>query len=266
MKPCDPVELRLRVKNLLETRFLYAQLQSRNESLEEAVRERTEDLEQAQIELAARLGIAAEYRDDKSGQHAARVGRLAALIASNLDLPNYQATMIGRAAPLHDVGKIGVPDAVLLKPEDELTPEETATLRAHTVIGARMLGGSRSELLRLAEAIALYHHEHWDGTGYGGVRGEDIPLCARITAVADAFDTVARGSRRRALPVPEARNEIRRRAGTQFDAAVVEAFLRITPAELSLDLALIGPREMHRRPDSLHARKEACRRVPLEVR
>jgi putative two-component system response regulator len=235
VKPCDRVELRLRVENLLETRFLYLTLQAHNDSLEAAVRARTRELEEAQIEIASRLAIAAEFRDDETGQHSGRVGRLAALIAWNLKLPLDQVVMIGQAAPLHDVGKIGIPDAILMK-KDRLTADELQSMHAHTTIGARILGRSRCALLRLAEVIALYHHERWDGTGYAKLKGEDIPLAARITAVADTFDAMTHDRRYRpALAVSVARSEIARHSGTQFDPRVVEAFLRSSPAELEID-------------------------------
>lgn len=234
VKPCDRVELRLRIENLLETRFLYLALQAQNDSLEAAVRARTKELEEAQIEIAARLAIAAEFRDDETGQHSGRVGQIAALIAFNLGLPLDQVVMIGQAAPLHDVGKIGIPDAILMK-KDRLTADELQSMHSHTTIGARILGRSRCALLRLAEVIALYHHERWDGTGYAKLKGEDIPLAARITAVADTFDAMTHDRRYRpALSVSEARSEIAMYSGTQFDPRVVEAFLRNSPAELAV--------------------------------
>lgn len=237
VKPYDQVELRLRVENLLETRFLYLALQARSESLEAAVRERTKELEDAQMEIAARLAIAAEFRDDETGQHSGRVGRIAALIARNLGLSFEEVLMIGQAAPLHDLGKIGIPDAVLLK-MDELTPDERQTMQVHTTIGARILGGSHCALLRLAETIALYHHERWDGTGYARLKGADIPLAARITAVADTFDAMTHDRRYRpALSVWAARSEIARQSGTQFDPRVVEAFFLNGLAGLAIQLA-----------------------------
>jgi putative two-component system response regulator len=145
--------------------------------------------------------------------------------------------MIAQAAPLHDVGKIGIPDAILMK-KDRLTADEVVSMQAHTTIGARILGGSRCALLRLAETIALCHHERWDGTGYAKVKGEDIPLPARITAVADTFDAMTHDRRYRpALSVSDARSEIARHSGTQFDPTIVEAFLLTTPAEWAIYLA-----------------------------
>ncbi len=227
VKPCDTTEMLLRVKNLLETRSLHLQLRQQNENLETAVIERTRDLEEAQFEAVARLALAAEYRDDETGQHTIRVGRLAELLAQNLDVPADIAAMIGQAAPLHDVGKIGIPDAILLKPAG-LTAQEYKLMKTHTMIGAQILGGSRSPLLRLAETIALYHHEQWDGRGYEGLEGDAIPLPARIVAVADAFDVMTHDRRyRRSLPVSAALAEIRLKAGKHFDPSVAEALLKI---------------------------------------
>ena len=157
-KPLDEIEVLLRINNLLETRF-------HNVLLEAKVRERTQDLEKAQLETLQRLALAAEYRDDDTGLHTKRVGLIAARIAEALDVNPAQADLILRAAPLHDVGKIGITDAILLKP-GKLTDEEFATMKQHTVIGAKMLSGSTSPWLQLAEEITLTHHERWDGGGY----------------------------------------------------------------------------------------------------
>ena len=156
---------------LLETRFLYLQIQSQNQILEAKVRERTRELEAAQIEIIERLARAAEFRDDNTGQHTERVGQMAALLARQIGLPDPQVSLIRRAAPLHDVGKIGIPDSILLK-LGKLTPEEFELVKTHTTIGARILSGSRFALLRLAEEIAFSHHERWDGDGYAGISGD----------------------------------------------------------------------------------------------
>jgi len=184
-KPFDATEVLLRIRNLLETRRLHRQLQEHNRLLKEKVRERTRQLEEARIEILERLALAAEYRDDATGQHTHRVGQTAALLARALGLPEAQVELIRRAAPLHDIGKIGVPDGILLKP-GPLTAEEFEMMKAHTVIGARILSCSRFPLLQMAQRIALSHHERWDGRGFPqGLRGEAIPLEARIVAVAE---------------------------------------------------------------------------------
>ena len=150
-KPFHPDEVLLRIRTLLETRFLYLQIQSQNQLLEEKVRQRTRELEAAQKEIIERLARAAEFRDDNTGQHTERVGQMAALIAKEIGLPDSQVALIRRAAPLHDVGKIGIPDAILLK-LGKLTPDEFALVKTHTKIGHRILSGSRFALMTWAHA------------------------------------------------------------------------------------------------------------------
>jgi len=226
-KPFQPDELLLRIRTLLETRLLYIQIQGQNQLLEATVRERTRELVEAQIEIIERLAIAAEFRDDNTGQHTQRVGQMSALLARQLGLPDSQVSLIARAAPLHDVGKIGVPDFILMK-MGRLTPAEFEIVKQHTVIGARILSGGKFPLLKLAEEIAFSHHERWDGAGYAGLRGTDVPLAGRIVAVADVFDALTQQRPYKpAWPVAEAIAEIDRQRSQQFDPAVVDAFLRV---------------------------------------
>jgi putative two-component system response regulator len=226
-KPFQADELLLRIKTLLETRILYIQIQSQNQLLEAKVRERTRELVEAQIEIIERLAIAAEFRDDNTGQHTQRVGQMSALVARQLGLPDSQVSLIARGAPLHDVGKIGVPDTILLK-MGKLTTEEFEVVKTHTAIGARILSGGKFPLLRLAEEIAFTHHERWDGNGYAGIRGADIALAGRIVAVADVFDALTQQRPYKpAWPVGDAIGEIDRQRGKQFDPDVVDAFLRV---------------------------------------
>ena len=226
-KPFQADELLLRIKTLLETRILYIQIQSQNQLLEAKVRERTRELVEAQIEIIERLAIAAEFRDDNTGQHTQRVGQMSALLARQLGLPDSQVSLIARGAPLHDVGKIGVPDTILLK-MGKLTTEEFEVVKTHTAIGARILSGGKFPLLRLAEEIAFTHHERWDGNGYAGIRGADIALAGRIVAVADVFDALTQQRPYKpAWPVGDAIGEIDRQRGKQFDPEVVDAFLRV---------------------------------------
>jgi putative two-component system response regulator len=220
----------LRIGNLLETRHYYLQLERQNAALEERVAARTQQLEMAQYEILTRLALAAEFRDDATGKHAQRVGRISALLAEALALHVEQTQLVRRAAPLHDVGKIGIPDRLLLKP-GKLTPAEFALMQAHTLIGANLLAGSDFPLLRVAEEIARSHHERWDGTGYPeSLAGDNIPIVGRIAAVADVFDALTHDRPyKRAWATADAVSEIRRQAGRQFDAAVVAAFDRALP-------------------------------------
>jgi putative two-component system response regulator len=227
-KPFDAVEVRLRVANLLRTHALYAALQQQNVSLEEMVRHRTQELEQSRLETLEALALAAEFRDDQTGAHSQRVGRLAAAIARTLGLPDEQVNLLRRAAPLHDVGKIGIPDHILLK-AGQLTPAEIVSMREHTTIGYDILSPFQSSMLRTARDVALTHHERWDGHGYPQrLAGERIPLEGRIVAVADAFDAMTherpyQPAREPALVV----RELHAGAGAQFDPAIVNAFQNV---------------------------------------
>jgi putative two-component system response regulator len=224
-KPFDVVEVALRIRNTLERHQLHSEVRRQNDLLEDRVRARTIELERAQLETFERLALAAEYRDDDTGKHTRRVGGVARAIAEQLGMAATDLDLLERAAGLHDVGKIGVPDGILLKP-DRLTPEEFEVVKTHTVIGARILSGSHSPLLQLGEIIAGSHHERWDGRGYHGLAGEDIPLHARITTLADAFDAMTTDRPYRAARSgEEATEEIRRERGGQFDPNVVDVFL-----------------------------------------
>ena len=226
-KPFMSDELLLRIRTLLETRLLYLQIQSQNQLLEAKVRERTRALEEAQIEILERLAVAAEFRDDNTGQHTQRVGQMSALVARQLGLPDSQVALIRRGAELHDVGKIGVPDSILMK-MGALTSDEFEIVKTHTTIGARILSGGKFPLLRLSEEIAFTHHERWDGNGYAGIRGADIALAGRIVTIADVFDALTQQRPYKpAWPVGEAMAEIERQRGRQFDPQVVDAFLRV---------------------------------------
>jgi putative two-component system response regulator len=226
-KPFHADEVLLRIRTLLETRFLYLKIQSQNQALEAKVRDRTEELEAAQIEILERLASACDFRDDKTGQHPQRVGQMAALVAREIGMSSADVALIRRAAPLHDVGKISISDAILLK-VGRLTPEEFTTVKTHTTIGARILSGSRFSLLKLAEEIAFTHHERWDGSGYHGMAGEGIPIVGRIVSIADVFDALTqKRPYKAAWTVEDAVAEIERQRGHQFDPAIVDAFLRV---------------------------------------
>ena len=227
-KPLSPSEVRLRVRNLLETRFLHLELSDHNKLLEVRVKERTAELERARFEILKRLARAAEYRDDNTGEHTRRVGETSAAIARALALDPEEAELIRRTAPLHDVGKIAIPDSILLCP-GRLDTGQVEVMQTHTTIGGDLLGGSGFDLLDRAAEIALSHHERWDGTGYPAGRGDaEIPLSGRIVAVADTFDALTnRRPYKQAWPIDEAWAEIEKDIGLRFDPDVVAAFERV---------------------------------------
>ena len=228
-KPFDHTEALLRIRNLLEMRLLHVQALNHNHLLETTVAERTRELEEAQIETLERLAYAAEFRDDDTGDHTRRMGESSALIAKAMGMPDAWVALIRRAAPLHDVGKIGIPDSILLKPA-KLTVEEFEVMKKHVHIGASILSGSRSPALQMAETVALTHHERWDGTGYARLQGDAIPVEGRIVAVADVFDALTHARPyKRAWSIEESVSEIKKLSGNHFDPQIVQVFLKILP-------------------------------------
>jgi len=225
VKPFDPDEVRLRVRNLLQTRGLAASLRRHRDELEHRVARRTEELDRARQETLARLAVAAEFRDDETGEHTRRVARTAAQLARALRMPAEDVERLALAAPLHDVGKIGIPDAILLKP-GRLTRAEYQEVQRHVLVGEEILGGSTSPVLQTAAEIALHHHERWDGRGYpAGLAGNEVPLPARLVAVADVFDALThRRPYKEAWPVQDAVREVLDQAAGHFDPDVVAAF------------------------------------------
>ena len=249
-KPYEPTEIVLRIRNLIETRLLHAELQRQNSLLQERFRARTEELEAAKLEIFDCLARASDFRDEVTHAHTSRVGDLAALIARRLGLPDVDVEQLRVAARLHDIGKIGLSDSILQKP-GPLEPFEFRAQERHTLIGADILSGSRFPILRVAEQIALTHHEAWDGSGYPNqLKGQAIPLVGRIVAVADVFDALTHERPyKRAWTIDEAVREIRERTGSKFDPTVVAAFLevlesgelrRLTSGEVQPDLDSIG--------------------------
>jgi PAS domain S-box-containing protein/putative nucleotidyltransferase with HDIG domain len=208
-------------------------LRTRERMLQGIVRERTRELERSRIETLQRLAIAAELHEEGTREHTLRVGRIAASIAHGMGLSPAFVELIAQAAPLHDIGKLGVSNEILLRPGG-LSDTELETMRQHTLVGARILEGSEAPVLRLAEQIALTHHERWDGKGYPrGLAGEEIPIAGRITNVADIFDTLLHERTYREAWAPrEAFEEIRSGSGTRHDPAVVDAFLSLDQAAL----------------------------------
>jgi putative two-component system response regulator len=192
-----------------------------------------------QREMAHRLAVVAEYRDDESGAHAARVAAMSGAIADGLALPADSARLIELAAPLHDLGKVAIPDAILLK-EGPLTPDERTLMEQHTTIGAQMLEGSDMPVLQVAREIALSHHERWDGLGYPRrLSGPRIPLPGRIVAIADVFDALmSQRPYKPAWALADALAEIRMLRGAHFDPAITDAFLELDHRAL---LRVIAP-------------------------
>jgi putative two-component system response regulator len=236
-------ELVLKLTNVLDFRDIQNRLERRVAELEQTVarsvhevNEVRHQLELVHLEALHRLALAAEYRDDATHEHPQRVARTAALIAQRMRLPDDQVWILRHAAQLHDIGKIGVPDEILLKP-GPLDPDEFELMKTHTVIGWQMLSGSSARVLAVAAHIALSHHERFDGRGYPNLlAGDAIPLPARITAVADVFDTLTHvRPYRPAFPVERAVEEIRRMARSTFDPRVVGAF------DLLDHVSLLGP-------------------------
>jgi putative two-component system response regulator len=238
-KPFDLAEVKLRVRNLANVHKAKRTLSGYADELEARVAERTaalqeandrlmqahNDLLNARAEAIQALGVACEYRDDDTAVHIKRVALYTRIIAENLGLDSGYVHLLETAAPMHDIGKIGVPDHILLKP-GKLTPEEFKIMQQHPGIGARILSTAKSPMLREAYDIALYHHEKWDGTGYPkGIRGEEIPISARVVALCDVFDALTQKRvYKPAFGIERARSIIEAGAGTDFDPAIVEAF------------------------------------------
>jgi len=231
-KPFDMVEVLLRVRNLLESRMLFQDLRKQNRTLLESATGRTKELESTRIEMIERLALAAEYRDEETSEHNQRVGLLSSRLAQAIGWTAEDAGLLRRAAGLHDIGKIGIPDALLRKP-GALTEGEVRVMRTHTSIGARILGGSHVPLLQLAETVALSHHERWNGSGYPrGLKGEEIPVAGRIVAVADAFDAITNDRPYRpARPVSVAIQIIREHYNQHYEGRLIEALERIVAAD-----------------------------------
>jgi putative two-component system response regulator len=187
----------------------------------------------AELEAAERLALACEFRDDDTNEHAQRVGRTAAVLAAEAGLPPDEVEMVRHAAPLHDIGKIGIADSILLKP-GRLRADELEVMKTHTLIGSQILSASRSRLLQAGEEIARTHHERWDGKGYPtGLAGEDIPIAGRLTAVADAFDALSFSRPyKEAWPLDAVLAEMELSAGRQLDPTLVEILQRLDHAAL----------------------------------
>lgn len=227
-KPVSPPIVLARVATHLA---LYDQ----RKDLEKLVQERTAEIYDTRLEIVHRLGIAAEYKDNETGQHIIRMSKYCQSIGEEYGLTKEEQILLLNTSPMHDVGKIGIPDKILLKP-GKLDPKEWEIMKTHTTIGAMIIGDHPSELLRAAKLIALTHHERWDGTGYpNGLKGEEIPIFGRIVTVADVFDALTSDRPyKKAWPVDKAVEEIKKGNGSHFDPEVVDAFMRALPRILEV--------------------------------
>ena len=227
-KPCHPDIIRKRLRIHLDSL-------NQSRALEAKVRERTEQLEHSRIELIRRLGRAAEYRDNETGMHVIRMSQTTRLLAEAVDLPESQSELLFLAAPMHDVGKIGIPDGILLKP-GKLDPEEWEVMKTHALIGAEIIGEHDSPLLVMARTIALTHHEKWDGNGYPRrLAGTAIPLEGRIVSIADVYDALTSvRPYKRAWSSREAIAYLRDETGKSFDPDLVPLFVDLLPQILEI--------------------------------
>ena len=218
-KPYVASLVRARVKT-------HVALHRNQRSLEEQVREHTRELRETRLEIIRRLGRAAEYRDNETGMHVMRMSHISGLLARRLGMNEAAAELLLQAAPMHDVGKIGIPDSILLKP-GKLTPAEWEVMKQHTTIGAQIIGDHPSELMQMARIVALRHHERWDGSGYpDGLAAEAIPLAARIVAIADAFDALlSQRPYKSPWSLADTLALFQDQRGRQFDPAGVDALL-----------------------------------------
>lgn len=248
-KPFMLPELQARIKSLTKVKLYHDFLKDYQRRLEEEVEKKTNELlksnlnlqlalneiKDLSLEIIFRLAKAAEYRDEHTGYHIQRIAHYTVALGVHLGLNNETLEVLRYASPLHDIGKLGIPDAILLKP-GALTKEEWEIMKEHTLIGANILKGSKIKYLKAAEKIALYHHERWDGSGYPeGLKGEKIPLFARITAIADVFDALTTDRPyRKALSVEEAFTIIEEGKGKHFDPELVNIFFKIKEEILTI--------------------------------
>ncbi|MEE4355630.1 MAG: two-component system response regulator [Desulfococcaceae bacterium] len=224
-KPVSPPVVMARVKTHLSLRDTRQELAKQNHILEDMVEERTRELYNSRMEIIHRLVFSAEFKDPETGSHIKRMSHYSALLAEGYGLSKKECDTILLASPMHDIGKIGIPDIILLKP-GKLDPEEWIIMKKHPGIGAKILSKSKSRLMRAGQQIAVSHHERWDGSGYPqGKKGKDIPLYGRIAALADVFDALTtKRPYKTAWPIEKAADEIIKQSGRHFDPELVEVF------------------------------------------
>lgn len=238
-KPVDLLEATLRIRNMLEVRLLYKALANQNQVLEEKVKERTKELRDTRLEIIQRLVHASEYRDRETGLHIARMSLYCSLLGRAAGMSEKEAELLQHASPMHDLGKIGIPDRILLKPA-KLDAEEWEIMKRHSLIGAELLSNGSSSLMRMGQVVALTHHERWDGSGYPhGLKGEDISLVGRICGLCDVFDALTSDRPyKKAWTVEEALSEIKQGSGKHFQPELVRLFEEIFPEILAVKRTL----------------------------
>jgi putative two-component system response regulator len=241
-KPFELWELLHRVRNMLEVRVLWRELGHHSAGLEVRVAERTRELEDTRLDVLRRLALVGEFRDNDTGMHVRRMSHYSRHLANLAGLPDDQCSMILDAAPLHDIGKIGIPDGILLK-QGTLDPKEWSVMQRHVEIGGHMLATPSFGLLAMARTIALAHHERWDGRGYpNGLTGDQIPLVARIVTVCDVFDALTSvRPYKPAWSIEDACGFLRENAGRQFDPGLVVLFLANLPEFLAIRERFLDP-------------------------
>jgi putative two-component system response regulator len=243
---------------MLRIRLLHNEVQEKNVLLEKRVQERTLELHDTRLEIIYRLGRAAEYRDDATGKHLIRLSHMCLLLGKLAGMSDKETELLFNASPMHDIGKIGIPDNILLKPE-QLSREEWEVMQTHTTIGADLLDGHDSELMIQARNIALSHHERWDGSGYPqNLRGQEIPFEARITAIVDVFDSLTSKRPYKApYPIDKTCAIIEDKRGKHFDPELTDLFLNNIDQFIEIYHEFSEQEEMEQTVFKLSGRDEA---------
>ena len=229
-KPYENIEIVNRIRNMAEMRFLHMRVENQNKILEATVQKRTQELRETQLDIIHRLAQAAEFRDVTTGDHIIRMGLYCAALGKEAGLNDKECELLRHASPLHDVGKIGIPDSILLKP-GKLTVEEFESMKMHTNMGEQLLSGSNSPVMKLARKIVANHHERFDGTGYPKhIKNSKIPMAARICTICDVFDALtSERPYKKAWSIDKAINEMLKEKGTHFDPDLFDKFIKILP-------------------------------------
>jgi len=243
-KPFDVNELLSRVRNLLEVSVAHKFMRSQNEILEKNVRKRTKELNDSRLKIVRYLGRAAEYRDNETGLHIIRMSKISEILGKAIGMSDYDCDLLLNASPMHDIGKIGIPDNILLKP-GKLNSEEWDIMKRHALIGSEILSGDDSDLMIMAREIALTHHEKWDGTGYpNSLKGLSIPISGRITAIADVFDALtSERPYKKAWTVSDTIQHINGESGKHFEPLLVKALIDKLPEIIKIKEEYAEPLE-----------------------